>query len=59
MLGQPVAKVAPRLGMPGEIERVVQRVGRVIPSAMGERSRTENGIIGISTLPGKGMLQLL
>src|SRR5262252_934935 len=27
MLGQPVAKVAPRLGVPGEIERVVQRVG--------------------------------
>jgi hypothetical protein len=41
MLGQPVAAVAPGLGMPGEVERVVQRVGRCRPLRDGRK--IENG----------------
>jgi hypothetical protein len=59
MLGQPVAAVAPGLGMPGEVERVVQRVGRCRPLRDGRKIENGKRYHRDPTSPGKRMLQLL
>jgi hypothetical protein len=54
VLGEPVAPKAPPFRMVREIERVAQRLARVAALRMGERSRTEKGIMArnLGSVPG-------